>query len=523
MNKVDSLSKQIDSGLPIGFRLGWNTRNKCYSNYRILMGGSPWRMIQLDDRSGDFARRIHSAGVQGLCIANGWESKAAGELLVRGFLYPITSAQEFTNEDIAAAIDNYSVVIPILDRAEQLMDLLKVIRTGDQGRTNVIVVDDGSQNPHEMVKVVADYSASIIRMPVNKGPAAARNAGARETQKHFIVFLDSDCLPTTLWIEQLLGHFEDPSVGVVAPRVRACIENSSVLHRYETIRSSLDMGQYPDHVERGGRLGFIPSAAIVVRREVWESVKFEESMRVGEDVDFIWRVLESGWRVNYDPAVSVFHRSRDGLPAWFIRTFEYGTSAAGLETRHPGSLTPARFSGWNIGIMAGMVFDRKVAALTIYLVATGALAWRIRHLPKPVPMAAQIVFFGLLADIEQAGRLLRREWWPLGLTALVSGPRSRVGRRISVVMVSHVINDWREEKPRLDPVRYTAMRFGQDLAYGSGVLTSAVRARVWQPLLPEVRLPAAIYRQATSFAQRINHRLGSSKTLPKFSRFANKR
>jgi hypothetical protein len=273
------------------------------------------------------------------------------------------------------------------------------------------------------------------------------------------------------------------------------------------------MGQYPDHVERGGRLSFIPSAAIVVRREVLESVKFEESMRVGEDVDFIWRVLESGWRVNYDPSVSVLHRSRDGLPTWFSRIFEYGTSAARLESRHPGSLTPARFSGWNIGIMAGLVFDRKVAPLTIYLVATGALAWRIRHLPKPVPMAAQIVFFGFLADIEQAGRLLRREWWPFGLVALMSAPRSRVGRRISVVMVAHVINDWREEKPRLDPIRYTTMRFGQDLAYGSGVLTSAVRARVWQPLLPEVSLPAVIYRQAASLVQRMNHRLGSSRTL----------
>lgn len=514
---------KTDTGLPSGFRVGWDTRNRTYLNYRILMGGSPWRMIRLDDRSAEFARMVGEAGARGIRIKSTWESKAASELLIRGFLYPIVFSDHTALETFTPSYEKYCVVIPILDRAEQLADLLSIIRTDDKDKTHLIVVDDGSQNPGDIAKVATHYSAHIIRLPVNKGPGAARNVGAGHTQNEFVAFLDSDCLPTNLWVEQLLGHFADPRVGVVAPRVKSRLESTTVLQRFETHRSSLDMGRYPDHVEKGGRLGFVPSAAIIVRREVLKSVNFEESMRVGEDVDFIWRVLQAGWGVNYDPSVIVWHRSRNGLPAWINRTFEYGTSAALLESRHPGSLTPARFSGWNIGIMAGAVSNKKIASLVIYLVATGALAWRIRHLPSPIPLAARVVFFGLMADIEQSGRLLRREWWPLGLAALVSTPRSQVGRRISVAMVAHVINDWRIERPDLDPFRYTVMRFGQDIAYGSGVLTSAVRARLWQPLQPEVSLPSAISLQATLLSRRISYRLGSSKTLPKFSRFANKR
>jgi mycofactocin system glycosyltransferase len=514
---------QFKNELPGGFRVGWDSRNRMYSNYRILMGGTPWRMIRLDARSAKFAHKIDASGAEGISIVSDWELKAAKELLIRGFLYPIANSHLSDLENDSELTKKYCMVIPVLNRAEELGELLNAIRADEHGDTKIFVVDDGSQNPSEIAEVLANYSTSGIRLQVNKGPGAARNVGIDHTDQEFVVFIDSDALPTKSWVEQLLGHFQDPSVGVVAPRVHSLLESSSVLQRFEYNKSSLDMGKYPDHVEKNGRLGFIPSAALVIRREVFESVIFEESMRVGEDVDFIWRVLESGWTVNYDPSVVVWHRSRDDLRAWMKRTFEYGTSAAQLEFRHPGSLSPARFSAWNIGIMAAAVSNKKLTALGIYLVATGALAWRIRHLPKPIPMAAQIVFFGLLADIEQAGRLLRREWWPVGLVVLAGTPKSRVGRKICVIMMAHVVNDWRVEKPKLDPIRYTAMRMGQDLAYGSGVLTSAVRARVWQPLQPEVSFPEVISRGITSLAKSASYWRGSSKTLPKFSRFANKR
>ena len=145
------------------------------------------------------------------------------------------------------------------------------------------------------------------------GPAAARNTGLEHATTELVAFLDADTLPPPDWIERLAGHFDDPRVAAVAPRIRAANRR----------RSPLDMG--PDRI-----VPYVPSAALIVRTPV----RFDETLRYGEDVDLIWRLLDQGHRVVYDPSVVVLHHEADVLR----RRFRYGTSAAPLAARHPDRL-----------------------------------------------------------------------------------------------------------------------------------------------------------------------------------------
>ena len=70
---------------------------------------------------------------------------------------------------------------------------------------------------------------------------------------------------------------------------------------------------------------YVPSAALIVRAPV----RFDETLRYGEDVDLVWRLLDAGHRVVYDPSVVVRHHEADVLR----RRFRYGTSAAPLAAR----------------------------------------------------------------------------------------------------------------------------------------------------------------------------------------------
>ena len=49
----------------------------------------------------------------------------------------------------------------------------------------------------------------------------ARNEGLKGVETELVAFLDSDTVPPAGWIEQLAGHFDDPKVAAVAPRIRA--------------------------------------------------------------------------------------------------------------------------------------------------------------------------------------------------------------------------------------------------------------------------------------------------------------
>lgn len=407
--------------------------------------------------------------------------RATADLLVeRGIVHPVVERRP---------AGRVAVVVPAHDRVVLLDACLGRLRGLD-----VLVVDDASSDPDAVRRVTEAHGARLIRHEVNQGPAAARNTGLAHTDAPIVAFLDSDCTAPADWLDGLVPHFDDPRVGAIAPRVRPRHDGDSVLTRHEDARSSLDMGRHPHLVKPGAPLGFLPSAALIVRRAALPRGGFEPSLRVGEDVDLIWRLVDDGWRVRYDPAVTVEHETRVRFGEWVRRRYDYGTSAADLDRRHPGRLAPVRVSAWNVGAAALLVAGQPVAAAGVATTAVGALAYRLHRVGARPNLAAAVVGKGLVADVVAVGHALRREWWPLGWLALAS--RTRIGAAASTSMIAPIVLEYVTTHPRVDPLRYAALRLVEDAAYGSGVIASAVRGARIGPLRPEVRLPLPGSRRA---------------------------
>jgi mycofactocin glycosyltransferase len=99
------------------------------------------------------------------------------------------------------------------------------------------------------------------------------------------------------------------------------------------------MGEQPATVSPGARVSYVPSTALVVRRDALIDLGgFDDSLRYGEDVDLCWRLHAEGWAIRYDPRVTVRHVEPDSWTASLGRRFRYGTSAGPLARRHPGAL-----------------------------------------------------------------------------------------------------------------------------------------------------------------------------------------
>ena len=124
------------------------------------------------------------------------------------------------------------------------------------------------------------------------------------------------------------AHFADAEVVAVAPRVRSQAGDGSVLERYERGRSPLDLGAAEARVAPATRVAYVPSALLVVRRSALEQVGgFDPALRTGEDVDLVWRLVEAGGVVRYEPAVLAWHPPRPGWRAWVGQRVGYGRSA----------------------------------------------------------------------------------------------------------------------------------------------------------------------------------------------------
>ncbi len=467
----------IDRTVPMGFRIGWDPRTAIRSGGRVLLGGSPWRLSRLPDQTREFVALLRASGPGGRTLTHEQDRAIARVLLDRGFAFPLAPGTAATGSTV-------SVVIPVLDRVDGVQRLL---RSGIDA--DVVVVDDGSSDPAPLADVAKRFGATLVRHQVNRGPAAARNTGVRVANSEFIAFIDSDCTADDDWPTSLLWHFADPGVAVVAPRVVPGDSGSRVLARFERARSALDMGRRPELVAHGARLGFVPSAALVVRRSALGEAGFDEGLRLGEDVDLVWRLGAAGWQVRYDPGVRVRHHGRERVRDWLRRGFEYGTSAADIDARHPGRLVPARLAAWNLVTLGLLAQGRPLPAAVVTTASALLLARQLDGVPGGPALASETVARGVLADAAQVGRLLRREWWPIGVATLALAPRSRWARLGAACMLVPIAQDYVRERPALDPVRYAGLQLLADAAYGSGVIASSVSGCSWRPLTPQVRLP----------------------------------
>ena len=467
------------AGLPAGRAVVWDDRAVLTAGASIVLGGAPWRVLRIAPPGRDFARRLASAGPAGLVPRAGVEHRLADLLLTRGVVHPAA---------VSAPATPIDVVVPVYEQPDLLDRCLSSLRAASP-QVHLIVVDDGSIDT-SVGDVALAHGATLLRHPANRGPAAARNTGLHHAGAPLVAFIDADCTVNAGWLEPLVAHFDDPRVAAAAPRVRAA-GGPGLLGRYQHAHSALDMGPRPELVSPGAPLGYVPSAALLVRRSGVPD--FDEDLRVGEDVDLIWRIVDGGAMVRYEPAATVDHATRPTVRQWAVRIADYGTSAAPLEQRHPGRLTPARFSAWTLTAAAILLAGKLRAPMRLAAAAVPVTlaAWRVARTVKATSsewaVVPAVVATAARADAGAAGRLLRREWWPLGWSALLLTPRSRIARAAAAAMLASLAREWIRCRPDIDPVRYVALRLADDAAYGSGVIRGGVRARRLSVVLPTLR------------------------------------
>lgn len=417
------------------------------SDGTVLVGGAPWRLLRLTPAGAERARRL----LAGAPPSDAADVALSRRLVAAGLAHPSPEPAPFRGV----------VVVPAYERADGLARCLGALGPD----VAVVVVDDGSIDAVSVERTVTAYGARVVRRDLNGGPAAARNSGLAVTDSDLVAFVDSDCTVTPDALAALTGHFADPTVAAVAPRIRPrSPATASWLGRFVTSRSPLDLGDRPAAVAPHGRVAYVPTTVLLVRRSAIESVGgFDEALRYGEDVDLVWRLRAAGWTVRYAPSVSAVHDEPVTWRAWLARRFRYGTSAGPLARRHRKAMSGPSLAG----LAAPVMVLRRRSALPDDVARRVAVT-------APVETMHGLVRWGLPL------------WWPaLSLFARRRRPSSRV--LLAGLVGVPLMAEWVQRRPALDPVRWTVAGVVDDAAYAAGVWLGCVRARTLRPVLPRLR------------------------------------
>jgi mycofactocin system glycosyltransferase len=477
--------------LPGSFALTEDSSTEEFDDGAVLLGGSPLRLFRITPRGHDLVARWRSGAVIG-------DAEPARRLARR-----FVSAGVFSPESRAATLgpDDVTIVVPVRNRPGQLARLLDAL-TG----LSCVVVDDASIDAGASKDIAERHGARFVGLTTNSGPSAARNAGLTLVDTALVAFVDSDCVPADGWLQPLLGLFDDPLVAAVAPRVVSPPERTSVLARYERVRPLLDQGRTPAPVRPGGRVSYVPSAAIVVRADLAEGPDlFDPSLRGGEDVDLVWRLTEAGWDVRYVPRSVVTHDGPRDVHSFLARRSFYGSTAAPLSRRHRDHVRPVEVSGWSLAVWAFALAGRPTLALTTLEASIAVMADRLSGLVRdPVGVATRIAGRGTARAALPALGGLARAWSPALVLALAC---RRTRRHAALALVLPALNDWAANPEALDPIRFTALHVFDDVAYGAGVWAGCARERVLEPLLPRV-----VWQSRTWSAITLRQSLGTTAT-----------
>jgi mycofactocin system glycosyltransferase len=430
-----------------------------------VVAGSPLKIFRFSSAARSVLEAIEKRDEISVAATN-----TLHRLIDAGAIHPIL-------ESIKTSLQPSDVTVVIPVHNEDVLRLNALISKLSAAH-EILLIDDGSTIP------LADINgARVIRREVAGGPAAARNTAIDFVTSSITFFLDADTsLADDSWTK-LLAHFEDSSVGVVAPRI-ASEPGTTLLHRYEASESPLDLGSEPARIRKNSRVSYVPTAALMIRTDLLREHRgFDESLRYGEDVDLVWRLLEADVVCRYEPAVTVHHSPRASLlDAWKQRV-SYGSAAAPLDQRHRGAATPLRINRWSAGAWGTLASGYPLIGLIIGAASTVALERKISSQPDSRQLALRLAGRGNIHAGRVIAQAMTRTWWPIALLLSLCSRRARRVTCAAIVLPS--LMSWFTKKPKVDPVSYCALKLADDVAYGTGVWKGVIATRDLGALTPK--------------------------------------
>jgi rhamnosyltransferase len=196
-----------------------------------------------------------------------------------------------------------SIVIRAKNEARFIGETLEAIgQQAISGGMEIVVVDSGSSDG--TVEIVKSFPTTLLQIPPGSFTyGRALNIGIDAAQGQYIVSLSAHTLPIgSRWLEHLLEPFGDDSVcasyGRQLPR-----SDASPLEAFGMWYTGI-MGT-KRRVQRSNAM--FSNANGAIRRDLWESQRFDESVAGAEDLAWVRIMLRRGYSVVFEPRACAYH------------------------------------------------------------------------------------------------------------------------------------------------------------------------------------------------------------------------
>jgi glycosyltransferase involved in cell wall biosynthesis len=206
-------------------------------------------------------------------------------------------------------VPSVSVVIPVFNAGGFLASCLDHLSRSTTSDYECIVVDDGSTD--ESVEIARRYGAKVITTGGRRGPAHARNLGARHAAGKILFFIDSDVVVYPNTLARLLSEFAaDPGLDAVMGSYDDSPGAADFLSQYRNL-----MHCYMHQTGRREASTFWSGCGAIRSAVFREHGGFDESYGrpAIEDIELGYRLAAAGRKLILDRRLVVKHLKPWGL------------------------------------------------------------------------------------------------------------------------------------------------------------------------------------------------------------------
>lgn len=310
-----------------------------------------------------------------------------------------------------------SVIVPVRDEEDSIRELLDSLLAQTRPPDEIVITDGGSVDATP--QIIEDYirKGAPVRL-IRAGaalPGRGRNLGAAQASFEWLAFTDAGIRLANNWLEALVSKAEeDDSIDVVYGSWQPVTDTF--------FKQCAAIAYVPPPAPHDGiltRPRFI--ASTLLRREAWQAVNgFPEDLRSAEDLIFMDRVENAGYRFVFEPRAQVDWDLRPTLGATFKRFLVYSRNniRAGLFRQWQSTIL-IRYGVLAVLIVAALIVEPSwvwfpIAAWLLMLVARAIVSIRRNRVCYPASFLHNLMrgamVMSLLAMLDAAAIIGSIQW-----------------------------------------------------------------------------------------------------------------
>jgi glycosyltransferase involved in cell wall biosynthesis len=246
----------------------------------------------------------------------------------------LAHSSHYTSDNFAMDI---SVIVCTYNRTESLKRALNSLNKMSVPRHlswELIVVDNNSKDKTrdavEKFRLDSELSVRYV-FEGNQGISHARNSGLKEAKGDVIAFIDDDVTVDRKWISNVGKAFREDGISCVGGKILPVFEKPRPKWLTEDLYKTLALLDYGDqrfHLTKPIIWGanFAAKASMFHKYGKFNLLlgRTGEKLYIGEETEFIKRLLENGETVLYAPNIVVHHHiSAERLNKSYFRKRKY--------------------------------------------------------------------------------------------------------------------------------------------------------------------------------------------------------